>query len=224
MVVVMPSFFLFMLLMASPSPSSSSETPLVDGCTSSTSSVTCDTDISTPGSEVFIPRSNWLRPTWRSPVWNFFSLAEDTKYAVCKKCDQFVSRGGGTTKSYNTTNLVAHLKSNHSDEYLKFTELKSKKDTDRETARRDRVSSGGIGGLRQLTLHGSKQRVQQWDINDSRATALHKKVGEMIALDCQPISIVEDIGFNYFVKAIEPRHTIPSRKYFSETCSNSQNS
>ena len=78
--------------------------------------------------------------------------------------------------------------------------------------------SGGIGGLCQLTLHGSKARVQQWDINDTRATSIHKKkMGEMMALDCQPVSIVEDIGFNGFVKAIEPRYTIPSRKYFSET-------
>jgi len=74
--------------------------------------------------------------------------------------------------------------------------LKSKKDTDRETARKDRATScNGIGGLHQLTLHGSKERVQQWDIiNDSRITSLHKSLGEMIALDCQPISIVEDIG------------------------------
>ena len=39
----------------------------------------------------------------------------------------------------------------------------------------------------------------------------------MMTLDCQPISIVEDIGFNCFVKALEPQYSIPSRKYFSET-------
>ena len=83
-----------------------------------------------------------------------------------------MSRGGETTKSYNTTNLVAHLKSNHSDEYVKFTELKT---SERDAARRDRASSSGIGGLRQLTLHGIKRRVQQWDINASRAASLHKK-------------------------------------------------
>ena len=208
----------YVILMASPSSSSSSEsaTPLLDGCTSSTFSVR--DDISTPSSaEVFVPRSNRLRPTWRSPVWEFYCLSEDTKYAICKTCNMLVSRGGGTTKSYNTTNLVAHLKANHADEYAKFTELKTKKDSERETARKDRTRSGGIGGLRQLTLHGSKERVQQWDINDTRAVSIHKKLGEMIALDCQPVSIVEDIGFNCFVKATEPRYTIPSRKYFSET-------
>ena len=30
---------------------------------------------------------------------------------------------GDTTKSYNATNLMAHLKSNHSSEYVKLTEL-----------------------------------------------------------------------------------------------------
>jgi len=47
---------------------------------------------------------------------------------------------------------------------------------------------------------------------------VHKKLGEMIALDCQPLTIVEDIGlnsFNSFVKKLEPRYVIPSRKYFS---------
>ena len=175
--------------MASPSPSSSSSselaTPLLDGCTSSTFSVR--DDISTPSAEVFVPRSNRLRPTWRSPVWEFYCLSEDTKYAICKACNMLVSRGGGTTKSYNTTNLVAHLKANHADEYAKFTELKTKKDSERETARKDRTRSGGIGGLRQLTLHGSTERVQQWDINDTRATSIHKRLREMIALDCQPV-------------------------------------
>ena len=53
--------------------------------------------------------------------------------------------------------------------------------------------------------------------HDMRAISIHKKLGEMIALDSQPVSIVEDIGFNSFVKVTEPRYTIPSRKYFSET-------
>jgi len=53
-------------------------------------------------------------------------------------------------------------------------------------------------------------------MNDTRAALVHKKLGEMIALDCQPLSIVEDIGFNHFVKALKPRYVIPSRKYLSE--------
>ena len=38
---------------------------------------------------------------------------EDTKYISCKSCDKLISRGGDSTKVYNTTNLVNHLKSAH---------------------------------------------------------------------------------------------------------------
>ena len=38
----------------------------------------------------------------------------------------------------------------------------------------------------------------------------------MIAIDSQPIYIVEDPGFISFVKSLEPRYKIPSRKYFTE--------
>ena len=55
------------------------------------------------------------------------------------------------------------MKANYTDEYAKFTELKTKKDSEREIIRKDQTMSGDIGGLRELTLHGSKERVQQWD-------------------------------------------------------------
>ena len=56
-----------------------------------------------------------------------------------------------------------------------------------------------------------------WDINDQRAKLIHVKIGEMIARDCQPYSVVEDAGFNALVHVLEPRYHIPSRKYFRET-------
>ena len=41
----------------------------------------------------------------------------------------------------------------------------------------------------------TKQLNKQWDINDARAKAVHQHLGEMIALDYQSMSIVEDVGF-----------------------------
>ena len=191
-------------------------TPLLEGGTSSTSSLLGDADTSTSSDAT--PRVNRLKSVWRSPVWNFYSLAEDTKFAVCSKCGDLVSRGGESTKSYNTSNLVSHLRSQHSEEYINFTKLKVSRESERETVRKERGKTSSIGGLRQLTLAGrcASEKVKQWDINDSKSTLLHKKLGEMMALDCQPITIVEDIGFNCFVNALEPRYAIPSRKYFTE--------
>lgn len=38
----------------------------------------------------------------------------------------------------------------------------------------------------------------------------------MIALDCQPFSIVSDTGFGRLMNALEPRYQIPSRKYITD--------
>ena len=38
----------------------------------------------------------------------------------------------------------------------------------------------------------------------------------MIALDSQPFSIVEDRGFTRLVRELEPRCSLPSRKYDGE--------
>ncbi len=38
----------------------------------------------------------------------------------------------------------------------------------------------------------------------------------MIAVDCQPYSIVEDVGFLRLLKKLKPNYQMPSRKYFSE--------
>ena len=56
-----------------------------------------------------------------------------------------------------------------------------------------------------------------WDINDFQAKRIHSKVGEMIAIDCQPISIVDHKGFKSLVTTLESKYQMFSRKYFSET-------
>lgn len=45
-----------------------------------------------------------------SPVWMFFSVtADNSAIAVCKTCSARIPRGG----SFNTTNLIFHLKGLH---------------------------------------------------------------------------------------------------------------
>jgi len=95
----------------------------------------------------------------RSPVWNFFSVAEDTKFAECNKCKDLFARGGDSTKRFNTTNSVQHLRSKHSEEYSKLVELKQKKEKERTVKRKQK----SISGLRQLTLQ-IKDDQSAWDI------------------------------------------------------------
>jgi len=64
----------------------------------------------------------------RSVIWEFFVVDEDTKYAVCNTCQAKVSRGGSSTKSYTTTNLVSHL-AKHSDVNTQYSERKAAEET-----------------------------------------------------------------------------------------------
>ena len=101
-----------------------------------------------------------LGSIWKSPVWEYFSVAEDNKFAECKECRDMVSRGGSNARNFNTTNLVNHLKSKHHSTYVKFLEVKNKREKERQASRNVRVHKGGFTGLRQLSLQGSRQLVQ----------------------------------------------------------------
>uniref|UniRef100_A0A1X7UCS7 BED-type domain-containing protein n=1 Tax=Amphimedon queenslandica TaxID=400682 RepID=A0A1X7UCS7_AMPQE len=50
----------------------------------------------------------------RSPMWSHFTVKRDNeRSAVCKHCCKEISRGGRSSETYNTTNLVNHLKTEH---------------------------------------------------------------------------------------------------------------
>ena len=71
--------------------------------------------------------------------------------------------------------------------------------------------------FKQLTMVETHVKVKVWDINDSYAVRIHRLIGETIATDNQPFSVVHDTGFSRLMKTLEPRYTLPSREYFSET-------
>ena len=56
-----------------------------------------------------------------------FSVAEDSRFAKCKKCNIEVPRGGQSTKTFTPTNLVHHLKTKpgHEEEYERYNKLKT---------------------------------------------------------------------------------------------------
>ena len=41
------------------------------------------------------------------PIWEYFQLTEDTKYASYKSCDKLISRRGDSTEVCNTTNSAS---------------------------------------------------------------------------------------------------------------------
>lgn len=151
-------------------------------------------------------------PRVKALIWDYFSICEDSdRFACCTVCKDRVSRGGSSVKSFNTTNLIDHLKKKHSGDYTDYEEKKRIRELKEKEKRKEQTA------FRQLTMIEAETKVKVWDINDPHAMRIHKLIGEMIATDNQPFSVVHDTGFSRLIKALEPRYVLPSRKYFSET-------
>lgn len=57
-------------------------------------------------------------------------------------------------------------------------------------------------------------RLKKFNSNDARTIPINKLIAEIICLDLQAFSLVEDLGFRRLMNKLEPRYTIPSRKTF----------
>ena len=79
------------------------------------------------------------------------------------------------------------------------------------------LTSCSSASSRQLTFQESTDRTRVWATNDAKALRVSRRISEMIAIDCQPLSIVSDTGFVRLLNALEPRYQIPSRKYITDT-------
>ncbi|XP_068250409.1 zinc finger BED domain-containing protein 4-like [Palaemon carinicauda] len=192
--------------------------------------ITVDFDQSVPSIHCVTMKSTGKK-TKTSLVWNYFEIdsSDDTK-VICNNCKNSISRGG---KNFNTTNMKKHLKSKHKSLYNKLVsdeelyreeqvkqEKKEKSSLDTYFTRRKIHDSLNVASSTSekswLTIDETYSRTVKWDINSTRAQEIHKVIGEFITLDCQPISVVEDLGFEHLMKKLKPNYVIPSRKYFSE--------
>ena len=116
----------------------------------------------------------------RLPIWKFFKVAEDSKFAICSKYLKEVPRGGDTgcnTKVFTASNLVNHLQ-RHSEEYKKYEEMKA------AAKEKETTKTASESKLKQVTLAQAEDMRKVWDINDVRAKTVHIKISEMIVLDC----------------------------------------
>ncbi|XP_067120294.1 zinc finger BED domain-containing protein 4-like [Centruroides vittatus] len=70
--------------------------------------------------------------------------------------------------------------------------------------------------MKQLTPYNCQEKTKKWDINDPQAVKYHYLIAKMIAIDNEPVNIVERSGFKRLLNETLPRYAIPSRPYFSE--------
>ena len=119
-----------------------------------------------------------------------------------------------------TSNLRYHLRREHRD---KFDELGVKEAERSEQNEAELDSKQRKPNARQLTLAQVKENKEAWTYEHPQHKKLMNWIAEMMALDSQPFSIVEDAGFLRLLANVCPKYVMPSRKYFSEKFFHHQN-
>ncbi|KAJ8980512.1 hypothetical protein NQ317_007932 [Molorchus minor] len=132
----------------------------------------------------------------KARVWTFFvDIEGDNRKVRCNQCQSLISRGG-SGKAANTTIPASSEPESSS-------------------------SSQSSLSVARLTSASHQQNIVNcltpvWSIDDARSTEIHIYIAKMIALDNQPISCVEDIGFRNLIRKLKPKYNMPSRKYFAD--------
>ena len=141
-----------------------------------------------------------------SAVWEYFHISEnDPRIAICKTCNSGISRGGKSTKSFSTSGLIFHLKSKHPDRHSDF---------EKNTAQKRKINPSAPAP----SVADLFEKARQFSSDSAKAKGITQKMMEFIALDDQPFSVVDDVGFRRLIKHIEPRYAMPSRRHFSDVC------
>ena len=83
-----------------------------------------------------------------------------------------------------------HLETKHPDDYK---ELEAK---EKQLAQEKQCNSLGSSGSNQPTLMDVFVRSQPLAFDHPRAKEISKRIGEMIAIDSEPFTVVNHIGFN----------------------------
>lgn len=141
-----------------------------------------------------------------SKLWNHFSIcsADPTK-VVCLHCGRTISRGKKPT-NLGTSCLLRHLQRFHGS-VLK-TDVP-------ETAQPS--SPGPPVSLSTDVSVSSNNTTEKFYDSHPVAKKITSLVAEMIALDLQPYSLVNNVGFNRLLGYLNPQYSLPSPAYFSRT-------
>ena len=59
-----------------------------------------------------------------------------------------------------------------------------------------------------MTIEQTLFLKQIWDINSSKAIEIHQSIAEIITVDGQPFSVVDDTGFNRLMKCVKPNYEL----------------
>ena len=153
----------------------------------------------------------------RSGIWKYFQINSiDESFVNCNTCSNKISRGGNNARSYGTTALVNHLRAKHPTLRVQYENECAQAAFETATRKRSYLESEGReGNLKQPSYSGFVDLKKSFEPSDPKQLKITRLIGEMIALDTQPFSIVEDAGFIQLTHFMEPRYRMPDRTHFS---------
>ncbi|XP_034096541.1 zinc finger BED domain-containing protein 4-like [Gymnodraco acuticeps] len=62
------------------------------------------------------------------------------------------------------------------------------------------------------------EKIKKFPSDGPKAKGITRKLMECIAMDDQPFSVVQDVGFRRLIEHIEPRYSLPSRQHLADVC------
>lgn len=136
------------------------------------------------------------KPKTRAVIWDFFEKVDEMQ-AKCNTCTKIYK-----TPSSSTSSLIRHLDV-HKTQKRKFDETVDL--AKQAKPKLENKTSIASAFTKQLSLPA----------NSGRARLITSKICKMIVQDYQPLSIVNDNGFQELMNTLEPRYQIPTRKQFS---------
>ena len=124
----------------------------------------------------------------RSSTCDHFDVSpSDPSHAICKHCSVSVSRGGKSSSAWTMTTLKNHMVRHHPS--IKLTAPEKPKEPQAQSS-----------------VFAAFEHDRVWDLHDPRSTKIHQLIIQMIAVDDQPFSIVNNEGFCALRHGIEPRY------------------
>ncbi|XP_054608845.1 zinc finger BED domain-containing protein 4 [Dunckerocampus dactyliophorus] len=143
-----------------------------------------------------------------SKLWNHFSISPtDPTKVICLHCSRTISRGKKTT-NLGTSCLFRHMQRFHEH----FLESNNTISGD--------VPSAEIRVKQELVdmpVSQTDQNHERFDDHHPVAKKITKLIAEMLALDLQPSSMVENAGLNRLLEYLQPQYCLPPSSYFTST-------
>lgn len=141
-----------------------------------------------------------------SKLWNHFSISSaDPTKVVCLHCSRTISRGKKTT-NLGTSCLFRHMQRFHGHVLENNTNISGDVPSAETQVKQE---------LMDISTH--QENEEKFSECHPAAKKITKLIAEMLALDLQPSTVVENVGLNRLLEYLQPQYSLPPSSYFTST-------